>query len=72
LSHGVKVTGAAWSATTRIVAAVGDLVQRTRDGRTDRVLGGLTIERSGGGVLCVVYIVHVETRSAGFLVEPQN
>jgi hypothetical protein len=23
-------------------------------------------------VLCAVYAVHVETRSAGFLVEPQN
>jgi hypothetical protein len=29
--------------------------------------------RSGGRVmLCAVYIVHVETRSVGFLVEPQN
>jgi hypothetical protein len=27
---------------------VGDLVQRTRDGRTGRVLGGRTIERLGG------------------------
>jgi hypothetical protein len=29
-----------------IVAGVRDLVQRTGDGRTDRVLGGWTIERS--------------------------
>jgi hypothetical protein len=36
---------------TRIVAGVGDLVQRTRDGRTGRVLGGRVIERSGG-VVC--------------------
>jgi hypothetical protein len=28
----------------RIVAGVGDLVQRTRDGRTGRVVGGRTIE----------------------------
>jgi hypothetical protein len=32
----------------RIVAGVGDLVQRTRDSHTGRVLGGRTIERSGG------------------------
>jgi hypothetical protein len=32
------------------VAGVGDLVQRTGDGHTGRVLGGRTIERSGGAV----------------------
>jgi hypothetical protein len=47
LSHGVQVTGAAWHAATRIMAGVGDLVQRTGDGRTGRVLGGRAIERSG-------------------------
>jgi hypothetical protein len=47
-SHGVQVAGAAWCATTRIMAGVGDLLQRTRDGRTGRVLGGRAIERSGG------------------------
>jgi hypothetical protein len=40
----------AWRATTRTVAGVGDLVQRTRDGRTCRVLGGRAVERSGGAV----------------------
>jgi hypothetical protein len=50
LSHGVQVTGAAWRAITRIMVRVGDLVQRTRDGHTDRVLGGQAIERSGGAV----------------------
>jgi hypothetical protein len=50
LSRGVQVTGAAWCAATRIVAGVGDLVQRTGDGRTGRVLGGRVIERSGGAV----------------------
>jgi hypothetical protein len=35
---------------TRIVAGVGDLVQRTRDGRTCWVLGGWMIERSSGAV----------------------
>jgi hypothetical protein len=41
----------AWRAATRIVAGVGDLVQRTVDGRIGRVLGGRAIERSGG-VVC--------------------
>jgi hypothetical protein len=35
----------------RIVAGVGDLVQRTGDGRTGQVLGGRAIERSGD-VMC--------------------
>jgi hypothetical protein len=34
----------------RIVAGVGDLVQRTEDGRTGRVLDGQAIERSGGAM----------------------
>jgi hypothetical protein len=42
--------GAAWRAATRIVARVGDLVQRIEYGRTGRVLGGWTIERSGDAV----------------------
>jgi hypothetical protein len=50
LSRGVQVTGAAWRAATRIVAGVGDLVQRTGDGHTGQVLGGRVIERSGGAV----------------------
>jgi hypothetical protein len=50
LSRGVHVAGAAWRAGTRIMAGVGDLVQRTGDGRTGRVLGGRAIERSGGAV----------------------
>jgi hypothetical protein len=37
----------AWHAATRIMAGVGDLVQRAKDGRIDRVLGGRAIERSG-------------------------
>jgi hypothetical protein len=48
LSRGVQVAGAAWRAATRIVVGVGDLVQRTGDGRTGRVLGCRVIERSGG------------------------
>jgi hypothetical protein len=50
LSHGVQVAGAAWHAATRTVIGVGDLVQRTGDGRTGRVLGGREVERSGGTV----------------------
>jgi hypothetical protein len=50
LSHVVQVAGAAWRAATRTVVGVGDLVQRTRDGRTGRVLGGRAVERSGGAV----------------------
>jgi hypothetical protein len=52
----------AWWAVTRIMVGVGDLMQRTGDGRTGRVLGGQTIGRSGDVVL----------RSVSFLVEPQN
>jgi hypothetical protein len=50
LSRGVQVAGAAWHAAMRIVVGVGDLVQRIRDGRTGRVLGGRAVERSGGAV----------------------
>jgi hypothetical protein len=50
LSHSVQVVGAAWRAVTRTVAGVEDLVQRTGDGRTCRVLGGRVVERSGGPV----------------------
>jgi hypothetical protein len=46
----VQVVGAAWCAATRTVAEVGDLVQRTVDGRTGRVLSGRVVERSGGAV----------------------
>jgi hypothetical protein len=50
LSRGVHVTGAAWRAAKKIMAGVEELVQRIEDGRTGRVLGGRTIERSGGAV----------------------
>jgi hypothetical protein len=65
LSHGVHVAGVAWCAATRIMAGVGDLAQRIKDSRTSRVLGG----RVAPYAVCTV---HVETRSAGVLVEPQN
>jgi hypothetical protein len=56
LSCGVQVAGVAWRAATMIVAGVGDLVQRTRDGRTCQVLGGRVLERSGGAV-CGLHLV---------------
>jgi hypothetical protein len=54
LSGGVQVAGAAWWEATRIVAGVRDLVYRTGDGRTGRVLGGQTIRRSGDA-MCGVH-----------------
>jgi hypothetical protein len=50
LSRGVQVAAAAWHVATRIVVGVGDLVQRTGDGRTGRLLDGRAVERSGGAV----------------------
>jgi hypothetical protein len=50
LSLDLQVAGAAWRAAMRTVVGVGDLVQRTRDGHTGRVLGGRAVERSGGAV----------------------
>jgi hypothetical protein len=38
----------------RIVIGVGELIQRTEDGRTGRILGGRVIERSGD----IVYGLH--------------
>jgi hypothetical protein len=45
-------------------------VQRIGDGHTGRVLDDQTM--GDQVMLCAVYTVHVETRSTGFLVEPQN
>jgi hypothetical protein len=50
LSRGLQVASAAWRVVTRVVAGVGDLVQRTGDGRTGQVLSGWAIERSDGTV----------------------
>jgi hypothetical protein len=50
LSRGVQVVGATWRAAMRIIAGVGDLVQRTRDGHTGWVLGDRAIEKSSGAV----------------------
>jgi hypothetical protein len=53
----VQVAGAAWCAVMRIVAGVGDLVQRIGDGYMGRVFGGRAIERSGGAV-CGLHRAH--------------
>jgi hypothetical protein len=50
LSRGVQVAGAAWRAKMSVVAGVGDLVQRTGDGHTGRILDGETIGGSGDTV----------------------
>jgi hypothetical protein len=50
LSRGVQVAGAAWHAVTRTVVGVGDLVQRTGDGRIGQVFDGRAVERSSGAV----------------------
>jgi hypothetical protein len=50
LSRGVQVAGAAWRAATRIVVGLGDLVQRTGDGRTGQVLGAPCTCRRGAHV----------------------
>jgi hypothetical protein len=66
LSHDVQVGGATWRASTRIVAGVGDLMQRTEDGRIGQVLGGQLLHmdtvgpsqvRSMGGKWYVLIIV---------------
>jgi hypothetical protein len=64
----VQLADVTWRAAMRTMARLGDLVQRTGDSRTGQVLGGRAIEMSG--VPCAVCTVHVEMRSAGFLVEP--
>jgi hypothetical protein len=65
LSYGVQVVGAAWQAATRIMAGVGDLVQRIRDGHIGRVLSGRAIERSGDA-MCGLHRAHGD-EERGFL-----
>jgi hypothetical protein len=61
----MQVAGAAWRAVMRIVPGVGDLIQRTRDDRTGRVLDGRTIERSDD-IVCNLYRTRVD-EERGFL-----
>jgi hypothetical protein len=51
LPRGVQVAGAVWCVVTRIMAGVGDLMQRIENGRTGRVLSDRAIKRSDG-VVC--------------------
>jgi hypothetical protein len=59
LSHGVQVAGVAYHAVMKTVVGVGNLVQRTGNGRTGRVLGGRVVERSGGAV-CGLHLARGE------------
>jgi hypothetical protein len=61
LSHGVQVTGAIWWTATMIMVGVGDLVQRTRDGRISRVLDDRTIGMSDD-VVCGLYRTHEDKK----------
>jgi hypothetical protein len=57
------VADAAWRAMMKIVAGVGDLVQRIGYSCTGRVLGGRTIERSGDAV-CDLHCAHEDEERA--------
>jgi hypothetical protein len=61
----VQLADVAWRAATKIVAGVGDLVHRTVEGRTGRVLGGQAIETSGDTV-CGLHRAHGD-KECGFL-----
>jgi hypothetical protein len=61
----VQVAGTAWRAAMRTVAGVEDLVQRTGDGRTGRILGGRAVERSGG-IVCGLHLARGD-KERGFL-----
>jgi hypothetical protein len=61
----VQVAGATWCAATRTMTGVGDLMQRTGDGRIGQVLGGRAVERSGG-VVCGLHLARGD-KERGFL-----
>jgi hypothetical protein len=67
----VQVIGATWWTVMRIVAGVGDLVQRTGDDQA-QVRYSVAGRSRGWVILFVICTVHKEIRSAGFLVWPQN
>jgi hypothetical protein len=64
----VQVAGAAWRVATRIMVGVGDFMWRTEDGQA-QVEYSVAGRSRGQVMLCAVYTVHDEMRSAGFLVE---
>jgi hypothetical protein len=61
-SRGVQVAGAAWRAVTRTMAGGPGIVAQVGYSMAGRWRGRVAP--------CVVCIVHVETKSVGFLVEP--
>jgi hypothetical protein len=61
LSRGVHVVCVTWWKVTRIMTGVGDLIQRTGDGRTCQVLSGREIERSGD-VVCDLHRARVDEK----------
>jgi hypothetical protein len=71
LSRGMQVADAAWRIATRILAGQGDLLQRTGDDQA-QVEYSMAGRLGGWFTPCAFCTVHVETRIAGFLVEPQN
>jgi hypothetical protein len=71
LPLGVQVTCAVWRAAMSIVAGVGDLVLRNRDGQA-QVRYSVTGWSRDRMVLCTVCTMHMKMRSTGFLIEPQN
>jgi hypothetical protein len=71
LSYGVQVAGVTWRTVMRIVAGIWDMLQRTGDDQAH--IGYSVAGQSGGRVTpCAVCTVLMETKSAGFLVKPQN
>jgi hypothetical protein len=52
LSRDVQVAGASWRAVMMTVTGVGDLVQRTGDGRTSWVLSDRAIPERSGDAVC--------------------
>jgi hypothetical protein len=71
LSCGVQVTSATWRTSMRIMAGVGDLVQRIEDDQA-QVKYSVAEQSRDRVTLCAVCTVHKETRSASFLVWSQN
>jgi predicted DCC family thiol-disulfide oxidoreductase YuxK len=67
LSRVVQMMGETWRAATTIMAVVGDLVHRTKDGQA-QVRYSVAGRLRDRVMWCAVCTVHKETRSAGFLV----
>jgi hypothetical protein len=61
LSCGVQVAGVTRRTATKIMTGVGDLMRRTEEGRTGRVLDDRTIGRSDDAV-CDLYRAHEDKK----------